>query len=108
MAEDFGESHAIQQPQQTASLTAASLSKIIEIFQKLTQELHRVIEKAQELQHWHYDLLKHSVELALQCERLQQEEAILLEHAAGIDHPLQHYDAVDAVALQLGVHSKRK
>ena len=108
VAEDVGESLAIQQSQQMATLTTACLSNSLKYSKELKEELHKVIEKAQELQHRHSELLKHSGELALQCERLQQEEAILSEHAADIGHPLQHYDAVDAVALQLGVLFKER
>lgn len=98
----------VQQSQSIASNTSKSISQSLNHSKELKSVLVFALEKAEELQHRHSELLKHSGELALQCERLQQEEAILSEHALAVGQPLQYYDAVDAVAGQLGVLFKER
>lgn len=98
----------VEQSQSIASTTKKSIAQSLHHSKALKEALVVVLEKSEELQHRHSELLKHSGELALQCERLQQEESILSERSIAVGQPLQHYDTVDAVAVQLGVLFKER
>lgn len=98
----------VEKSQIIASATKKSVAQSLYHSKALKEAIVVLLEKSEELQHRHSDLLKHSGELALQCERLQQEESILSERSIAVGQPLQHYDTVDAVAVRLGVLFKER
>ena len=61
------------------------------------------INIAEDISQAHTALIRHSGELSAQADRLQEQATALEEHAKDIGKPLQHYDAVDRIGIQVGV-----
>lgn len=58
---------------------------------------------AQDVSVRHADLLRHSGELSVAADRLQEQQLVLTKHATDIGRPLVHYDSVDRVGMLVGV-----
>jgi len=95
-----------------------TLSQALSIGDTLTNQLKHTtsvrlalrasINIAEDISNRHADLIRHSGELSAAADRLQEEETILTRHAEEIGMPLQHYDSVDRIGLQVGVLFKGK
>ena len=88
--------------------TAQHLTQVYKHSISLRLALQGALQLTQDLSHRHASLLQHSGELSAAADRLQQEEELLTAHADDIGRPLQHYNAVDQIATQLGVLFKEK
>jgi hypothetical protein len=98
----------IQRSKILTQQTTHEMKENLEACTLLRDNLQAVMTTATALQTKHSDLLKHSGELAQQCERLQQEEQLLSEHAKEIGLPLQHYDSIDHLATKVGILFKER
>jgi hypothetical protein len=65
--------------------------------------LRASINIAEDISNRHAALIRHSGELSAAADRLQEEETMLKRHAEEIGRPLEHYDAVDRIGIQVGV-----
>jgi hypothetical protein len=88
--------------------TAQHLTQVYKHSISLRLALQGALQLTQDLSQRHAALLKHSGELSAAADRLQQEETLLTAHAEDIGRPLQHYNAIDHIATQLGVLFKEK
>jgi len=94
-------------------IVSSALRKVTDLTDQLTQQfkhtqslklaLRATINISEDLSNRHAELIRHSSELSAAADRLQEEEAILSRHAKDIGKPLEHYDAVDRIGVQVGV-----
>jgi hypothetical protein len=92
----------------TALQTTTHISTMLKHTSSLKLALRASINIAEDISNRHADLLRHSGELSAAADRLQAEEEMLTKHAEEIGMPLQHYDAVDRIGVQVGVLFKGK
>jgi len=88
--------------------TSTHITTMLKHTNSLKLALRASINIAEDISNRHADLLRHSGELSAAADRLQAEEELLTKHAEEIGMPLQHYDAVDRIGIQVGVLFKGK
>lgn len=88
--------------------TSTHITTMVKHTSSLKLALRASINIAEDISNRHADLLRHSGELSAAADRLQAEEEMLTKHAEEIGMPLQHYDAVDRIGVQVGVLFKGK
>ena len=95
----------------TLENTAATVDHLVQVLKHTTSlrlALRASINIAEDISNRHAELLRHSGELSMAADRLQEEEAMLTKHAEEIGLPLKHYDAVDRIGVAVGVLFKGK
>ena len=90
-----------------------AVSRAMELSQALTQQWKHTtslrlacrasLNIAQDISSAHVALIRHSGELSAAADRLHEQAAALEQHAEEIGQPLQHYNAVDRIGIQVGV-----
>lgn len=75
---------------------------------KLYEKLDHCSKLSDGIMNRQTNLVKRSIEVSANCERLADEVQILTKHADEIGAPLKHYDAIDRVGLGLGVLFKQQ
>ena len=95
----------------TLNRTADTVDHLVQLLKHTTSlrlALRASINIAEDISNRHAELLRHSGELSAAADRLQDEQAMLSQHAAEIGLPLQHYDAVDRIGVAVGVLFKNQ
>lgn len=95
----------------TLEKTADTVDHLVQLLKHTTSlrlALRASINIAEDISNRHAELLRHSGELSMAADRLQEEEAMLTQHAEEIGLPLKHYDAVDRIGVAVGVLFKGK
>ena len=95
----------------TLEKTADTVDHLVQLLKHTTSTrlaLRASINIAEDISNRHAELLRHSGELSMAADRLQEEEAMLTKHAEEIGLPLKHYDAVDRIGVAVGVLFKGK
>lgn len=104
----FTNSQVVDETLQASLQTAQRLTTRLKHTTSLRLALRASINIAEDISNRHADLIRHSSELSAAADRLQEEEQMLARHAEEIGKPLQHYDAVDRIGIQVGVLFKGK
>ena len=98
---------------QSSPVVQEAVSRASEVSQALTHQWKHTtslrlacrasLNIAQDISAAHVALIRHSGELSAAADRLQEQATALEQHAAEIGQPLQHYNAVDRIGIQVGV-----
>ncbi|KAL7571775.1 hypothetical protein ACA910_002866 [Epithemia clementina (nom. ined.)] len=97
----------------TSPVVQEAVSRAMELSQALTHQWKHTtslrlacrasLNIAQDISAAHVALIRHSGELSAAADRLHEQATALENHAAEIGQPLQHYNAVDRIGIQVGV-----
>jgi hypothetical protein len=91
-----------------ALITSTKLSQQLKHTTSLRLALRASVNIAEDISNRHAELIRHSGELSAAADRLQEEQDLLMAHAADIGMPIKQYDAVDRIGVLVGVLFKGK
>ena len=69
----------------------------------LAYQLRRCVDTADGILEKQNSLVRHSIEVSANCERLSEEVQVLTKRCDEIGEPLKHYNAVDEVGPKIGI-----